>query len=339
MAKCNLNINGKVISSRRGDTVMDAALGGGVFIPQDCCSGQCETCRVRVAWGNVEDRGTAYGDTVLACQAILTGDTTITYEEVPPASVVKGRVSEISSLSPDILQVVIDLAEPLNLRPGQYVGVRFAGFPEREYSPTARLNAEVGHMELILHVKRLPDGIVSSQFGRNILLDHQVRVRGPLGSAFLRERPTGSILMTSTGTGWAPIWSMARAACLAPKPPELYIIAGARNPESLYMKPALDWLKQMGVSEIIVTARERAEGQARLGTPDAFLPALTGKEIVYVAGASRLVNPVKERAAAAGARCYADPFTPSRHAPGISDRVAGFMRAVRGVRPGGRLSV
>ena len=338
MARCNLNINGKVIASTRGETIMDAALGGGVFVPQDCCSGQCETCRVRVAWGTVDDKGTAYGDTVLACQATLTGDATVTFEEIPPASIIRGQVSEISSLSPDVLQVVIQLAEPMNIRPGQYVGVRFAGFPEREYSPTVRLNAEIGEAELILHIKRLPGGLVSSEFGRNILLNHPVRVRGPLGSAFLRERPAGGILMTSTGTGWAPIWSMARAACLTARRPELCIVVGARDPESLYMKPALDWLKQMGVSEIIVTARERAEGETRLGTPDAFLPELTSREVVYVAGASRLVNPVKERAAAAGARCYADPFTPSRHTPGITDRVAGFMLAVRR-RPGLRLSV
>jgi 3-phenylpropionate/trans-cinnamate dioxygenase ferredoxin reductase subunit len=337
MAKCNLNINGKVISSRRGDTIMDAALGGGVFIPQDCCSGQCETCRVRVAWGTVEDRGTAYGDTVLACQATLTGDATVTFEEIPPASIVKGRVSEISSLSPDILQVVIDLAEPMNLRPGSMSACA---------SPASRARVQ-------------PDG--AAQRGDRRGRAYPPREKAAGRDRLKRVRPQYPA-QSPGARAWAARQRVSARAARRPDPddlhghrlgadlvdgqgsvpeseaPELSIVAGARDPESLYMKPALDWLKQMGVSEIIVTARERAHGPTRLGTPDAFLPPLTSKEVVYVAGASRLVNPVRERAAAAGARCYADPFTPSRHAPGIADRVAGFMRAVR--RPQGlRLSV
>lgn len=330
MARSNLNVNGKLIAASRGDSLMDAAMGGNVFIPQDCCSGQCETCRVRVVWGAVDDRGTAYGDTVLACQARLLGDATITFDEGPPTSVVGGHVSSIKSISPEVVELIVELSDGLNFRPGQYVSIRFAGFPARDYSPTVRLNGEIGPSELVLHIKRLPGGLVSSQLGRSILLNHKVRVRGPLGSAFLRDPPEGKLLMASTGTGWAPIWSMARATCLAKTRPEMYVIAGARNPENLYMEPALDWLKQMGVAEIVTTARERATGSVRLGTPDQFLPELTGRDVIHVAGAPFLVDLVKDRAVATFARCYADPFTPSRNTPGITDRLAGLLRAVRG---------
>lgn len=325
-----VNVNGKVIDAAAGETLMDAAFGGGVFIPQDCCSGQCETCRVRVAFGSVDDKGTAYGDTVLACQATVRGDCTVTFEEVPPAANIKGEVSDIRSITPEILEVAVALAEPLNFRPGQYASVRFAGFPARDYSPTVRLDGEIGPSEIILHVKRLPGGVVSGEIGRKIGLGHAVRVRGPLGSAFLREPPSGRLLMTSTGTGWAPIWSMAHAACLASKRAEICVIAGARDPDSLYMLPAMDWLKQMGVSEIITTVREGVNGSALPGTPDAYLPELSRDDVVHVAGAPFLVDSVKARALASSTRCYADPFTASRNRLTLTDRLGGFVTRLAG---------
>lgn len=329
MAKYKLNINGKTATAARGETLADAALGSGIFIPQDCCSGQCETCRVRVAWGVVDDRGTAYGDTVLACQATLIGDATVTFEETAPATIVKGAVADIRSLSPDVVEVIVALSEPMNIRPGQYVSARFAGYPERDYSPTVRLNGEADAAELVLHIKRLPGGIVSSEIGRGILLKHPVRIRGPLGSAFLREPPAGRLVMTSSGTGWAPIWAMARAACAAGQGPKLSIVAGARDPASFYMRPALEWLKDKGVEDLVVTTRQGAAGEFVAGTPDQFLPALTNSDVVHVAGAIRLVDAVKEKALAAAARCYADPFNPSSKRPDLSFRLGRLFRGVR----------
>ena len=65
----DLVINGKTVKANRGETLVDAGLSGWVAIPHDCNSGQCETCRVTVVSGRVDDRGTAEKGTVLACQA------------------------------------------------------------------------------------------------------------------------------------------------------------------------------------------------------------------------------------------------------------------------------
>ena len=65
----DLVINGKTVKANYGETLVDAGLSGWVAIPHDCCSGQCETCRVSVLSGQVDDRGTAEKGTVLACQA------------------------------------------------------------------------------------------------------------------------------------------------------------------------------------------------------------------------------------------------------------------------------
>ena len=75
--RCHLKINGQSVERPRGETLIDAALGAWKIIPHDCRSGQCESCRVTVVSGSLDDRGTALGRTVLACQARLTGDAEI----------------------------------------------------------------------------------------------------------------------------------------------------------------------------------------------------------------------------------------------------------------------
>lgn len=325
----NLNVNGKVLPATRGETIIDVAMAGGVLIPQDCGSGHCETCRVRLVAGSVDDKGTAYGDTVLACRATVTDDCSIAFEDVPPVTTVRGEVTNIISVTPDILEVTIALAETLTYKPGQYVSAAFAGFPAREYSPTVRLDGTIRPFELVLHIKRLAKGVVSSQIGRRIGLGHAVRVRGPLGSAFLRDSVKGTLLLTSTGAGWAPIWSIAHAACRARERPQIRIIAGARDPDSLYMRPALRWLRDMGIDDIVTTVRNAASGDALPGTPDDYLSSLSSDDVVHVAGAPILVDAVKARALARAARCYADPFTPSGNTLGLTARVAGILSLFR----------
>ena len=325
----NLTVNGTRISATTGETIIDAAMAGGVLIPQDCGSGQCETCRVRVVSGSLDDNGTGYGDTVLACRATLTEDCSIAFEEVAPTTTVRGEVANIVSVTPELLEVTIALAEPLAYRPGQYVSVTFAGFPAREYSPTVHLDGLTSPLEIVLHIKRLMNGAVSSQLGRRIGLNHAVRVRGPIGSAFLRDPVNGTLHLTSTGAGWAPIWSIAHAACSARERPRIRIIAGARDPDSLYMRPALGWLRDMGVDDIVTTVRNGPRDGAVLGTPDLYLDALSSDDVVHVAGAPSLVDAVKARALEYAARCYADPFTPSSNTLGLTPRVVHILSLFR----------
>ena len=49
----------------------------------------------------------------------------------------------------------------------------------------------------------------------------------------------------------------------------------------------------------------------RKGSPPDYLPALSPNDVVYCAGAPAMVEAVSRAAAAAGARCYSDPFEPA----------------------------
>ena len=93
--RCSLTLNGAQVRASIGDTIVDAALKGGIIVPHDCCGGQCDTCRVTVVSGDIEDFGTRERDTVLACQATLEGDVVIGIDQVPLADTRQGTVTSV----------------------------------------------------------------------------------------------------------------------------------------------------------------------------------------------------------------------------------------------------
>jgi NAD(P)H-flavin reductase/ferredoxin len=306
--RCQLAFNGKPVEANIGETLIDAALGGSMLIPQDCRSGQCQSCRVTVVSGSVDDHGTAYGRTVLACQATVSGDAKIEFEELPMPVKRAGIITEINALSPQIAEVVMATSAPLEFRPGQYVRLKLSGFPAREFSPTCRLDGSRKDTELVFHVRRLPDGLVSRELGL-------------FGQAYLREGD-GPLILISGGAGWAPIWALARMARLNQRERELIVIAGSRDAENLYMRPALDWLVDDGVREVIATSETGASDDVKRGLPTHYVPLLGLEDTVHVAGPIGLVDAIKSKALDAHARCFADPFLASPRTASLADRIA-----------------
>jgi NAD(P)H-flavin reductase/ferredoxin len=316
----HLVFNGKPVEATAGESLIDAALGGSILIPHDCQSGQCESCRVTIVSGSVDDRGTADGRTVLACQATVSGDAEIEFEPLPLPVKRAGVITEINTLSPEVCEVVMTTSSPLEFRPGQYLRLKLSGFPAREYSPTCRLDGSSNELELVFHVRRFPDGVVSSELGAAIKPGHGAHVQGPFGQAYLRDGE-GPLVLVAGGTGWAPIWALARSARANQRARELMVIAGSRDVDNLYMRPALDWLFDDGVREIVATTEIGASNPVKPGRPTQFLPLLGVEDTVHVAGPLGLVDAVKGKALFANARCYADPFLASSQGTSLMDRI------------------
>lgn len=326
MAKhASLVVNGKTITVARGDTLLEAVMGAGILVPHDCCTGQCDTCRVRIYVGEVDAQGTKHGDTVLACQARVSGDAVVEFDAVPEVRKLTGTVSAVRQLSPDIVETTLLLPQDFTYLPGQYVKCKFSGYPSRDYSPTLRADGTGNLNELILHIRRQPGGAVSSDLGKRIRPGHRVVVRGPFGSAFYRTG-TGRIILVAAGTGWAPIWAIARAARYREPSREMVVIVGARDRRNLYMAESLAWLAATGVARIMPTSSGGGKAGVILrGRPTDHLPALRSYDTVYVAGAPEMVAAVQARCEAAGTTCHADAFVASPTKWTIRDRIAGIF--------------
>jgi len=325
---CKVTLNGDTFYANYGDLVLDGALMNGVEIHHDCRSGICGSCRVRLVDGEVFGGIEEGGDTIYACQARVVSDISLVAEPVPEPVSVSARVAKIDRLAPDVIGVTLKLQKPLEHLPGQYCKLQFRGFPERSYSPTYPLERAPQKNLLYFHIRRFPDGAVSSALGSQIRVDHRVRLSGPFGGAFLRADHTGRIVLVASGTGFAPMWAIAAAAITEQPKRELIFVVAARSLQSFYMHPALCRLALFPNVKIIpvVSESQGVTPAIRCGRPIDCLPKLSRRDIVYACGAPAMTESVARIAVAAGATCYTDPFVPNIKPganPGVTSHLAG----------------
>jgi NAD(P)H-flavin reductase/ferredoxin len=308
---CRVTLNNESFAANAGDLLLDSALMNSIELPHDCRSGICGTCRVRLVKGQVFG-GHEDGDGMIhACQARIISDIEVVAEPVPDRVSISARVAAIVRLAPDVVGVDLELPKPLRHLPGQFCNLQFQGFPARCYSPTYPLEGRPREHLLHFHIRRFPDGAVSSELGRDIRIGHRARLTGPFGTAFLRPNHAGSIVLVSSGTGFAPMWSVAVAAIMERPQRELIFVVAARKVQSLYMHAALCRLALFPNVTIIPTATEPQSVSCaiRSGRPTDHLPVLSSRDVVYTAGAPAMTERVARLARASGAKCYTDPFT------------------------------
>lgn len=302
---------GGEFSAHAGQTLLEAALRNGVDLPHDCRAGICGTCRVTVREGHTQGGETGDPSAVLACQARPRADVTLDVEETPPVQGTTGKVVEVNELGWGVVEVVIEPRQSIPLLAGQYMRFEWKGFPARSYSPTQPLAAPATQGPIRLHVRRVRNGLVSNAFGREIRTGHKVRILGPYGSAYLRSRHDGRLVLVGTGTGFAPIWSIAHQALCERPDREMVVLAGARSPEGLYMVPALERLGRFPRVNVrpFVASAENGVGLDLVATIDEILPMLRSDDLTYVAGSGDTVRETKALCASAGVPCHADSFS------------------------------
>jgi NAD(P)H-flavin reductase/ferredoxin len=312
---CKVLANGEEFSANCGDLLLDAALMNGVDIPHDCRSGYCGTCRVNLVSGRVFGGQHGDPDIVHACQCRVISDLTIEFEDVPETATENGRVVGLVRLAPTVMEVSVAMPGPVQYLPGQHYQVQFRGFPARCYSPTFPLEGPHDETILRLHVSRVPNGRVSPALGRQIRIGHRVKLTGPLGTAYLRPDHPGRVVLVASGTGFAPMWSIALAAISERRDREMVVVVGARMLRSLYMCRALCMLACLpNVTVVPVVSETQSISSAiRTGRPTDFMPTLSSSDVIYTAGAPAMVETVARMARGAGAKCYTDPFLPENN--------------------------
>jgi NAD(P)H-flavin reductase len=336
---CKVTVNKDTFLANCGDLLLDSALLNGVELQHDCRSGACGACRVRLVEGQVYGGTEEGSDMIHACQARVISDLQLVSEPVPDTVSMPARVADLTRLAADVIGVTIELPRPLEYLPGQFCKLQFRGFPERCYSPSYPLEGAPDRRLLQFHIRRFPDGAVSSALGQNIRVGHRVRMTGPFGTAYFRPDHRGRIVLIASGTGFAPMWSIAAAAITEQPRRELVFVVAARKIQSFYMHPALCRLALFPNVTIIpmVSEPQDISPAIRIGRPLDYLPGLSPHDVVYTSGAPAMTNEVARFARIAGAVCYTDPFTPSAKAGEPAGLMSRLFRAQDGPRKGSKL--
>lgn len=330
----NIVVKGQAFSALSGEGLLDSALANGVSIPYNCRAGHCGTCKVRILEGSVKGGESGEDGIVHACQSKICGDVVVEPAEASTIKTTNGTVAFLRRPGSDVFEIGINTEQAIPYLPGQFILVQFAGFPARNFSLTMPLKGRVNGNMICLHVRRIPDGKVTPQLGRKILPGHKVTLTGPYGSAHFRPNLRNRLILVSSGTGFAPIWSITAAALCENVERQIMMVVGARSLESLYMRSVLGKLTQFPNVRIlpVLSEAQNLPKAIKIGRPTDYMPRLHNSDIVYTCGAPPMVETVKKIAAAANAVCYADPFVP----PPPEEPVETMLQRVMGWLPSGQ---
>ncbi|MFM2107028.1 MAG: hypothetical protein RLZZ513_96 [Pseudomonadota bacterium] len=261
----------RVLQVAAGANLLETLRAHEVPISYSCMAGRCGTCRCKVVSGQLFETGRVAkitnpgeDDYILACTTVLTENCEIEIPEpdevvTHPARIIKATVTAIESATHDIRILRLKPAKPLSFSPGQYASLQFTPEHIRPYSMASLCTDE----ELVFHIRRVPDGRVSSYVFDELKPGDSVRVSGPLGTAYLRNQHQGPMLCVAGGTGLAPILSILRGAIDAGMDNPIYLYFGVRSPDDIYGLDELKLLQSSNTNlklQVVVTTDEHDSG-------------------------------------------------------------------------------
>lgn len=312
-ARCSLVVNGKAVRISTGDTPVEAALAEGMIASG---SGLHGANPFGQGSGPATRRGKPRSQRVEALMPALPRAAAFApAEPVKPVAPSRrtGTITQIRQLGPHVVEMVVTITRRLAFEPGHQVVVTVDGYAPLTLSPTLRIDGAAELNELVFHLPLdYAAGSLATALGDGVGLGTEVKVKGPTGRGYYRPGG-GRLVLLAAETGFAPIWAIARAARYIEPARDVVMIAGARDPLDLYMRPSLDWLRATGIGRIVLVAdrsRQRPP-DVRPGPLSAHLPSLRTTDVVHVVGDASTVGAVEVLAAAAGARCYPVLLTPA----------------------------
>ncbi len=235
-----LRVNNRSIPMLPKETVLQAALRGGVELPNSCRVGGCGTCKCRLADGQVKElTETSYllsadeieRGYILACQSVPKSDVRIELDADARRSLT-GTVVAQDKVTHDITHLTVQLDTPLAYRAGQFAQVSLDALPGvvRSYS-FATPPREDGKVEL--YVRKVPGGRFSTLVNDGDVIGSTMRVDGPHGDFWLRPGDS-PLLLIAGGSGLPPILAMLEEAVAAGVSRPVTVLFGARERRDLY---------------------------------------------------------------------------------------------------------
>ncbi|WP_299183992.1 NADH:ubiquinone reductase (Na(+)-transporting) subunit F [uncultured Neptuniibacter sp.] len=249
---------GDVIEVDEGQTILDAALRQGVWLPFACGHGTCATCKCQVTEGDV-DLGNASPfalmdmerdeGMILACCATPESDLVIEADidvdddfEGYPVRDFRGTVSQIVDLSPTIKGIHFELDDAMEFQAGQYINLNIPGVEGSRAFSIA--NKPSDNTTLELHVRQVPGGAGTTYLHEQLQVGDELDVSGPYGQFFTRKSDQQGAIFIAGGSGLSSPQSMILELLEEGDNREIYLFQGARNVSELYNRELFESLEK-----------------------------------------------------------------------------------------------
>lgn len=249
MFKLVIEPTGDVVDVAEGQTMLDACLRAGVWLPHACGHGLCGTCKVEVLEGAVEHAGASpfalmdferdEGRT-LACVARLESDTVIEADIEEDADAIStpvrdftATVAEVRQLTSDIIGIWLDLpGDGMTFQAGQYVNLDVPGIEGARSFSIASPPSQRNRIEL--HIRLVPGGKATTWLHAHAAPGLALRLTGPYGRFFVRHSAGLPKIFLAGGSGLSSPQSMILDLLERGEERPVVLIHGARTANDLY---------------------------------------------------------------------------------------------------------
>lgn len=306
--------NGRHYMAKAGESLLDAALRQGVVLDYSCRTGRCSSCKGRIRSGetiaihdelglSAEDRARGF---VLTCVREACGPIELEIDDLgdvvlPEARTLPCRIQAIEELAPDVVRVMLRVppTSPLDFLPGQYIDVIGPAGLRRSYSIA---NAPRDDKLIELHIRDVANGAMARYWFHEAKVNDLLRLRGPLGTFFLRNHADKDLVLLATGTGIAPVKAILEdlaAQEASEQPRSLTVYWGGRYPQDLYWQPPAT----AGLRFVPVLSRPPEDWTGARGhVQDVMLRdhAYLAETLVYACGSDAMIHGAKAALQAAG---------------------------------------
>jgi naphthalene 1,2-dioxygenase ferredoxin reductase component len=311
-----------------GQTILEAALARDLPYPHGCRSGNCGACKSELLSGEVEmspyseyalTDGEKASGLILACRAVPWSDCTVKYLELDdtvahPLRHLTCKVTKVDDMTHDIKRLRLKILDggPYDFTAGQYARLEFPGVPPRDYSMANRPDEAT----LEFHIRLVPGGAVTPFVANRLKTGDKMKVFGPHGTSYLREKHTGPIVALAGGSGLAPIKSIVDTALASGAKQPIHLYFGVRDDRDLYLEDYFQKLakKHPNLSFMPVLSEPSGKTKRRTG----FLADVVRQDFTtldgakaYLAGPPVMVETAVAALEAIGLRrqdCHADAF-------------------------------
>lgn len=243
--------NKKEIICQNSQTILEAAIHSGITLEHSCLSGRCRSCIVQVLEGKIKteqeefvltdaDKAKGY---ILSCNSKPLSNLKLNIEDLgdinlPQKRTFPCKIESIKHVNSDVLKIVLRLPPTSNFvfLPGQYVNL-IKGSIKRSYS-IANNHCQKSNLEFF--IKKYDGGVMSHYWFNEAKKNDLLRLEGPLGTFFYRNKAADHIILMATGTGIAPIKAILEQFIHQPEllnRKKLILAWGGRNIDDFFWKP------------------------------------------------------------------------------------------------------
>ena len=306
MSTININtIEGNIFPSKSGQTILESALSAGLVFDNSCNNGQCGTCRTTLLKGEIRElksqeapNGLNKSNQFLSCCCEALTDVLIDAINISAMhgiekKILPARINKLDLLSEDIMQVKLRIPPTSNFvfLEGQFIDIIGPNSIKRSYSIASISSND----EIILLIKKVEGGKFSNYWFNEAKSNNLLRIEGPKGTFFLRDRAKPLVFL-ATGTGIAPIISILDGLDSNPDFNQIKNISlfwGNRVQQDFVWSPNF---KKINVDFYPIISKEDVDWSGEIGhVQDVSLRVLNSiKEVnVYACGTSAMIDSAK----------------------------------------------